>query len=150
MNDIRSQMEVTFSMIKPDATERNISGEINAMIEKAGFKIIAQKRIKFTKCQARKFYYEHKDKPFYNDLCDFISSGPVVIQVITKDNAVEDYRKLMGATDPQKADEGTIRKKYGISIDQNSVHGSDSIESAKREIQFFFSRVEILDECCCL
>ena len=142
-------MELEFSMIKPDATSRNISGEINAMIEAAGFKIIAQKRIKITKNQAKKFYFEHKDKPFYDDLCNFISSGPIVVQVLKKENAIENYRKLMGATNPQQADEGTIRKKYGISIDQNSVHGSDSAKSAQREIQFFFSEIEIIDECCC-
>ena len=131
-------------MIKPDATNRNISGYINSMIESAGFIIIAQKRIKITLEQAKKFYDIHKEKPFYNDLCDFISSGPVIVQVLEKENAIADYRKLMGATNPEQADEGTIRKKYAISIDQNSVHGSDAAETAQREISFFFSDIEII------
>ena len=137
-------IERTFSMIKPDATSRNLSGAINVMIESAGFKIIAQKRIRITLEQAKKFYDIHKEKPFYNDLCNFISSGPVVVQVLEKENAILDYRKLMGATNPEQAEEGTIRKKYAISIDQNSVHGSDAIETANREISFFFSDVEIV------
>ena len=139
-----NNIERTFSMIKPDATSRNLSGAINATIEAAGFHIIAQKRIKITLEQAQKFYDIHKEKPFYNDLCIFISSGPVVVQVLEKKNAIADYRKLMGATNPEQAEEGTIRKKYAISIDQNSVHGSDGIETAKREISFFFSDTEIV------
>ncbi|MBR1944180.1 MAG: nucleoside-diphosphate kinase [Alphaproteobacteria bacterium] len=137
-------IERTFSMIKPDATERNLSGDINSMIEHAGFKIIAQKKIRITLEQAQKFYDVHKEKPFYNDLCNFISSGPVVIQVLEKENAISDYRKLMGATNPEQAEAGTIRKKYAISIDQNSIHGSDGIETAQREISFFFSDIEIV------
>ena len=137
-------VERTFSMIKPDATSRNLSGAINSIIESNGFRIIAQKRIRITLEQAQKFYDVHKDKPFYNDLCNFISSGPVVVQVLEKENAIADYRKIMGATNPEQAEEGTIRKKYAISIDQNSVHGSDGVETAKREISFFFSDVEII------
>lgn len=137
-------IERTFSMIKPDATSRNLSGVINSMIESDGFRIIAQKKIRITLEQAQKFYDIHKEKPFYNDLCQFISSGPVVVQVLEKENAITDYRKLMGATNPEQAEEGTIRKKYAISIDQNSVHGSDGIETANREISFFFSDIEIV------
>ncbi len=137
-------IERTFSIIKPDATNRNLTGEINNMIEKAGFRIIAQKRIKITKEQAQKFYAVHSEKPFYNDLCDFLSSAPVVVQVLEKENAIADYRKLMGATNPANADEGTIRQKYASSIDQNSVHGSDAPETAANEIGFFFSDIEIV------
>ena len=137
-------IEKTFSIIKPDATSRNITGEINSMIENAGFKIVAQKRIKITKEQAMKFYDVHKEKPFYNDLCEFLSSAPIVVQVLEKENAIADYRNLMGATNPVNATEGTIRKKYALSIDQNSVHGSDAPETAAREIKFFFSDTEIV------
>lgn len=136
-------IERTLSMIKPDAIARNLSGEINAIIEKAGFRIVAQKRTMLTQDKAMKFYEVHKDKPFYNDLCKFISSGPVLAQVLQKENAIADYRKLMGATNPLDSNDGTLRKLYGISIDQNSVHGSDSPETAKREISFFFSELEI-------
>ena len=137
-------IERTFSILKPDATERNITGEINSMIETAGFKIVAQKRIKVTKEQAMKFYDVHKEKPFYNDLCEFLSSAPIVVQVLEKENAIADYRELMGATNPVNAKEGTIRKKYALSIDQNSVHGSDAPETAAKEIKFFFSDTEIV------
>ena len=144
MKEYNMTIERTFSMIKPDATSRNLSGAINSMIESAGFKIIAQKKIRITLEQAKKFYDIHKEKPFYNDLCNFISSGTVVVQVLEKENAIADYRKLMGATNPEQAEEGTIRKKYAISIDQNSIHGSDGVETANREISFFFSDVEIV------
>lgn len=136
--------ELTFSMIKPDAVARRITGEINAMIERNGFSIVAQKLIRITHNQAQKFYDIHRGKPFYDDLCNFISSGAVVVQVLKKENAIEDYRKLMGATNPEHAEEGTIRKKYAISIDQNSVHGSDAPETARREISFFFSDIELV------
>ena len=137
-------IEQTFSMIKPDAVSRNLSGAINTMIENAGFIIVGQKMIKITLEQAQKFYDIHKDKPFYNGLCNFISSGPVIVQVLQKENAIADYRKLMGATNPEQAEDGTIRKKYAISIDQNSIHGSDALETAQREINFFFSKTEIV------
>ena len=135
---------LTFSIIKPDAVSRHITGKINSMIENAGFSIVAQKLIRITKEQAQKFYDVHQDKPFYEDLCNYISSGAVVVQVLKKENAVADYRKLMGATNPANAEEGTIRKKYAISIDQNSVHGSDAEDTAEREISFFFSKTELV------
>ena len=137
-------IELTFSMIKPDATARRLSGAINAMIEAAGFEIAAQKLVRITRAQAERFYDMHRERPFYGDLCDFISSGPVVVQVLRKENAVADYRKLMGATNPEQAEKGTIRKLYAVSIDQNSVHGSDARETAEREIKFFFSEVELV------
>ncbi|MBQ7524173.1 MAG: nucleoside-diphosphate kinase [Alphaproteobacteria bacterium] len=137
-------IERTFSIIKPDATRRNLTGEINAMIEAAGFRIVAQKRIKATLEQAKKFYAVHSGKPFYDDLCAFLSSAPIVVQVLEKENAIADYRTLMGATNPANAGEGTIRKKFALSIDQNSVHGSDAPETAAAEIRFFFSETEIV------
>lgn len=137
-------IERTFSIIKPDATRRNLTGEINSMIEAAGFRIVAQKRIHITLSQAQRFYAVHAEKPFYNDLCEFLSSEPVVVQVLEKENAIDDYRKLMGATNPANAEEGTIRNKFALSIDQNSVHGSDASETAANEIKFFFSDVEIV------
>ena len=136
-------MERTLSIFKPDATLRNITGKVNAMIEDAGLKIVAQKRIRLTKEQAEEFYDVHKDKVFFPNLVEFMTSGPVVVQVLEADNAVELYRKIMGATNPAVAEEGTIRKTYALSIDKNTVHGSDSLENAKREIEFFFSHVEI-------
>lgn len=136
-------IERTFSIIKPDATRRNLTGEINNMLETAGFRIVAQKRIRITLEQAKKFYAVHSEKPFYNDLCEFLSSAPVVVQVLEKENAIEDYRKIMGSTNPANAEEGTIRKKFALSIDQNSVHGSDAPETADKEIHFFFSESEI-------
>ena len=136
-------MERTLSIIKPDATLRNITGAVNAMIENAGLRIIAQKRIRLTKEQAEEFYDIHKDKVFFPNLVEFMTSGPVVVQVLEADNAVELYRKIMGATNPAVAEEGTIRKTYALSIDKNTVHGSDSLENAEREIGFFFSHVEI-------
>ena len=138
-------VERTLSLIKPDATERNITGAINKMIEDAGFKIVAQKRIKMTYAQASLFYDVHKDKPFYDEVCTIMSSGAIIAQVLEKENAVVDYRKLMGATIPTNAEEGTIRSKFGISVDRNSVHGSDSAETAKREIAIFFSDLEIIE-----
>ncbi len=138
------QDSLTLSIIKPDAVARHITGKINEMIEGAGFSIVAQKLIRITREQAQRFYDVHKDKPFYDDLCNYISSGAVVVQVLKKENAITDYRKLMGATNPEKAEEGTIRKKYAISIDQNSVHGSDAEDTARREISFFFSETELV------
>jgi len=137
--------EQTLSIIKPDATSRNITGKVNSLIEKSGLKIIGQKRIKLTKERAAKFYEVHKDRPFFQDLVFFMTSGPVIVQVLQGDNAVALYRKIMGATNPQEAEVGTIRKEYALSIEANSVHGSDSIESARKEIAFFFSEAEIFE-----
>ena len=136
-------MERTLSIIKPDATQRNIIGKINSMIESAGLKIIAQKMIKLSAEQAQNFYQEHQGKPFFDNLVQFMSSAPVVVQVLEGEDAIAAYRKIMGATNPAVADEGTIRKTFALSIDKNSVHGSDSTESAAREIGFFFSNIEI-------
>ncbi len=135
----------TFSMIKPDAVKRNITGEINKMIEDNGFIIIAQKLIHISIDQARGFYLCHKDRPFYDELVNYISSYPVIAQVLKKDNAVSDYRQLMGATNPTLAAAGTIRAKFGLNIGNNSVHGSDSNENAVNEIHFFFKDSEIFD-----
>ena len=137
-------IERTLSIIKPDATKRNITGSINMIIEKSGLKIIAQKRIKLNKEQAEKFYSIHKDKSFFNDLIDYMTSEPVIVQVLSGDNAVENYRKVMGATNPENAEEGTIRKLHALNVQENSVHGSDSLENAKKEISFFFKSEEIL------
>lgn len=136
-------MEHTLSIIKPDATTRNITGKINSMIENAGLKIVAQKMICMSKEQAQEFYIQHQDRPFYENLVNFMSSAPVVVQVLEGENAIVNYRKIMGATNPDVAEEGTIRKACALSIDKNSVHGSDSPEAAAREINFFFSQVEI-------
>jgi len=133
-----SNLEQTLSIIKPDAVERNLSEEIKNEFKTNGFTIKNEKKIKIEKSEAEKFYQVHQSKPFYNDLCEYLSSGPIVVMILEKINAVLENRKLMGATDPLKADEGTLRKKYGISIDKNSVHGSDSAENAKIEIDFFF------------
>ena len=133
-----SSMQQTLSIIKPDAVERNLEVEIKKMFIENGFKILKDKKIQIEKTEAEKFYKVHETKPFYNDLCDYLSSGPIIVMVLEKENAVLENRKLMGATNPNDADEGTIRKKYGISIDKNSVHGSDSVENAKIEIDFFF------------
>ena len=130
--------EQTLSIIKPDAVERNLSEEIKEQFKKENFKILKEKKIKLEKNEAEKFYQVHQSKPFYNDLCTYLSSGPIVVMILERENAILENRKLMGATDPKKAEEGTIRKKYGISIDKNSVHGSDSPENAKIEIDFFF------------
>ena len=133
------------SIIKPDATSRNITGQVNSIIEKSGLKIIGQKRIKLTKETAGKFYEVHKERPFFQDLVSFMVSGPVIVQVLQGENAVALYRKVMGATNPQEAEAGTIRKEFALSIEANSVHGSDSIENAKKEISFFFSETEIFE-----
>ena len=133
-----SDVEQTLSIIKPDAVERDLQGKIKEEFVKTGFAIIKEKKIHITKTEAEEFYKVHQTKPFYNDLCEYLSSGPIFVMILEKFNAILDNRQLMGATDPKKADEGTIRKKYGISIDKNSVHGSDSSENAQKEIQFFF------------
>ena len=133
-----SNTEQTLSIIKPDAVERNLDNEIKQMFIKNGFNIFKEKKIQIEKSEAEKFYKVHETKPFYNDLCAYLSSGPIIAMILEKENAVADNRKLMGATNPKDAEEGTIRKKYGISIDKNSVHGSDSVENAKIEIDFFF------------
>ena len=133
-----SSIEQTLSIIKPDAVERNLENEIKEMFKKNGFSILKEKKIQIEKLEAEKFYKVHETKPFYNDLCDYLSSGPIVVMILQKEDAILENRKLMGATNPKDADEGTIRKKYGISIDKNSVHGSDSVENAKIEIDFFF------------
>tara|TARA_B100000900_G_scaffold397786_1_gene398504 strand:- start:62 stop:475 length:414 start_codon:yes stop_codon:yes gene_type:complete len=137
-------MDRTFSIIKPDAVRRNLIGHINQIIEKADLKIIASKKMYLTKQQAEIFYSVHKERPFYNSLVDFMTSGPVQVQVLEGNDAVNNYRKIMGATNPQEADEGTIRKLYAESIEANSVHGSDSDENAKIEIKFFFSDSELV------
>ena len=133
----------TLSIIKPDATKRNLSGWINSKFEKAGLKIIGQKRLQMSNQMAEEFYEVHKDRPFYNDLVKFMVSGPVIVQVLRGENAVNLNRTIMGATNPIEADEGTIRKEFAESIEANSVHGSDSIENANNEISFFFSKIEL-------
>ena len=133
-----SNIEQTLSIIKPDAVERNLDNEIKDMFTNKGFKIVKDKKIQIAKTEAEQFYKVHETKPFYNDLCAYLSSGPIVVMVLEKENSVLGNRELMGATNPKDAEEGTIRKKYGISIDKNSVHGSDSVENAKIEIDFFF------------
>tara|TARA_B100001758_G_C18206299_1_gene502567 strand:+ start:59 stop:469 length:411 start_codon:yes stop_codon:yes gene_type:complete len=133
-----SNLEQTLSIIKPDAVERNLIEEIKNEFKKNNFVILKEKKIKIEKHEAEKFYQVHQSKPFYNDLCSYLSSGPIVVMILERENAISENRKLMGATDPSKAEEGTIRKKYGVSIDKNSVHGSDSQENAKIEIDFFF------------
>ncbi len=133
-----SKIEQTLSIIKPDAVERKLDSEIKEMFKGSGFSIIKEKKIQIEKSEAEKFYKVHETKPFYNDLCEYLSSGPIIVMVLEKENAVLGNRKLMGATNPKDAEEGTIRKKYGISIDKNSVHGSDSIDNARDEINFFF------------
>lgn len=137
-------MERTLSIIKPDATRRNLTGKINTKFEESGLKIIAQKRVHLTKQQARIFYDVHKDRPFFESLVNFMSSAPVVVQVLEGKNAVMRNREMMGATNPSEAQEGTIRKEFAESIEANSVHGSDSLDDAKKEILFFFSEIEIL------
>jgi len=133
-----SNIEQTLSIIKPDAVERNLENEIKEMFKNTGFNIYKEKKIQITKPEAEQFYKVHETKPFYNDLCTYLSSGPIVVMILEHENAVLRNRDLMGATNPKDADEGTIRKKYGISIDKNSVHGSDSVDNAKIEINFFF------------
>jgi nucleoside-diphosphate kinase len=137
-------IENTLSIIKPDATKRNITGSINAKFEEAGLNIIAQKRLQMTKDMAQKFYEIHKDRPFFNDLVNFMISGPVIAQVLRGENAVKFNRKIMGATNPKEAEIGTIRNEFAESIEANSVHGSDSIENAKSEIAFFFAEIELV------
>ena len=133
-----NNLEKTLSIIKPDAVERNLDNEIKEMFKNKGFNIVKDKKIQIAKTEAEQFYKVHETKPFYSDLCTYLSSGPIVVMVLEKENAVLGNRELMGATNPKDAEEGTIRKKYGISIDKNSVHGSDSVENAKIEINFFF------------
>ena len=134
-----SNIEQTLSIIKPDAVERNLDNEIKEMFKSKGFKIVQEKKIQIEKSEAEKFYKVHQTKPFYNDLCGYLSSGPIVVMILEKENAVLANRELMGATNPKDAIDGTIRKKYGLSIDKNSVHGSDSPDNAKIEIDFFFN-----------
>ena len=138
-------MNRTFSIIKPDATKRNITGAINKLIEDNNLIIVAQKRIKLSKEKAEGFYAIHKEKPFFNDLIAYMTSGPVIVQVLQGDNAVENYRRIMGATNPDNAEEGTIRKKHALNIQENSVHGSDTEENAKIEINYFFEDSEIFN-----
>tara|TARA_B100000287_G_C20165281_1_gene595937 strand:+ start:128 stop:538 length:411 start_codon:yes stop_codon:yes gene_type:complete len=133
-----SSIEQTLSIIKPDAVERNLDNEIKEIFKSNGFKIVKEKKIKIEKSEAEQFYKVHETKPFYSDLCAYLSSGPIVVMILEKENSVLANRELMGATNPKDAADGTIRKKYGISIDKNSVHGSDSPENAKIEIEFFF------------
>ena len=133
-----NNLEQTLSIIKPDAVERNLDNEIKEMFKNKGFNIVKDKKIQIAKPEAEQFYKIHETKPFYNDLCAYLSSGPIVVMVLEKENAVLGNRELMGATNPKEAEEGSIRKKYGISIDKNSVHGSDSVKNAKIEIEFFF------------
>ena len=135
-----NNLEQTLSIIKPDAVERNLENEIKLIFEKNKLKIIKSKKVKISKNEAEEFYKVHQTKPFYEDLCSYLSSGPIVVMILEGENAIAKNRQLMGATDPLKADEGTIRKMFGVSIDKNSVHGSDSIENAKKEINFFFNK----------
>ncbi len=136
--------ERTFSIIKPDATRRNLTGKVNAVIEDAGLRIVAQKRIRMSQAQAEKFYEIHKERPFFGELVEFMTSGPVVVQVLEGDNAVAKYREIMGATNPANAAEGTIRKQFAQSMGENSAHGSDSVENARIEIAQFFAGNEIV------
>ena len=137
-------LEQTFSIIKPDATRRNLTGKINAKFEENGLRIVAQKRIRLSRLQASEFYGVHKERPFFNELIEFMVSEPVVVQVLEGENAVAKNREVMGATNPEEASEGTIRKEFAVSIGENSVHGSDSLENAEKEIRFFFSDMEIV------
>ncbi len=137
-------MERTFAIIKPDAVERNMTGKVLAKIEAAGFKIAGMKKIQLSKAQAEGFYYVHKERPFFNDLCAFMSRSPVVVMVLERENAVAKWREVMGATNPANAEAGTIRKDFGLSIEENSAHGSDSAESAAFEISYFFSQLELV------
>ena len=138
-------IEQTLSIIKPDATKRNLTGKINSKLEDSGLKIIAQKRILLSKTQAEDFYKVHQERPFYNDLVKFMISGPVVVQVLEGENAVSKNREIMGATNPDEAEDGTIRKEFAVSLEANSVHGSDSLDNAKIEISFFFSQIELVN-----
>ena len=138
-------MELSLSIIKPDAVKRNLIGEINSLIEKNNIKIVAQKMIHLSFIDAQGFYYVHKERAFFNDLCEYMTSGPIVVQVLQGKSVINKYRKLMGTTNPANADDGTIRKAYGLSVEENSVHGSDSKDNAKIEINYFFSSREIFD-----
>lgn len=137
-------MERTFAIIKPDAVERNLTGTLLEKIEGAGFKIVGMKKLHLTKAQAQGFYYVHKERPFFNNLCTFMSRSPVVVLALEKENGIVDWRELMGATNPANAEDGTIRKEFGVSIEENTVHGSDSPESASFEIPYFFSQLELI------
>ena len=137
-------MDQTFSIIKPDATKRNLTGSINSVIESSGLRIVAQKRIKLSNEQAQKFYDIHNDKPFFRDLVEYMTSEPVVVQVLQGENAVKKYREVMGATNPDNAEDGTIRKLFALNVQENSVHGSDSDANALKEIEFFFNENEIV------
>ena len=137
-------MDQTFSIIKPDATKRNITGSINKVIEDSGLRIIAQKRIRLSNDQAKNFYSIHKERPFFNDLIEYMTSEPVVVQILSGENCVARYRAIMGATNPENAEEGTIRKLFALNVQENSVHGSDSEDNAKNEINFFFKAEEIV------
>ena len=138
-------MELTLSIIKPDAVKRGLTGEINTLIEKNKMRIVAQKMLQLSLVDAKGFYFVHKERAFFNDLCEYMTSGPIVVQVLMGKNVVSNYRNLMGATNPTNADDGTIRKKYGLSVEENSVHGSDSKENSEKEINFFFSKREIFN-----
>jgi nucleoside-diphosphate kinase len=142
--ETRMAVERTFSILKPDATQRNLTGAINAVIEEAGLRIVAQKRVRMTRQEAETFYAVHKERPFFGELVEFMTSGPVVVQVLEGDNAVAKYREIMGATNPAQAAEGTIRKQFAKSVGENSVHGSDSVDNARIEIAQFFSGNEIV------
>jgi nucleoside-diphosphate kinase len=139
-------MELSLSIIKPDAVKRNLIGEINSLIEKNNIKIVAQRMMHLSLTDAQGFYYVHKERAFFNDLCNYMTSGPIVVQVLQGKSVINKYRKLMGATNPANADDGTIRKAYGLTVEENSVHGSDSKENAKIEINYFFSSREIFDK----
>ena len=138
-------MEQTLSIIKPDAVKRGLTGEINSLIEKNKMRIVAQKMLHLSLVDAKGFYFVHKERAFFNDLCEYMTSGPIVVQVLMGKNVIRNYRNLMGATNPTNADNGTIRKKYGLSVEENSVHGSDSKENSEIEINFFFSKREIFN-----
>ena len=137
-------MERTFAIIKPDAVERNLTGKVLSRIEAAGFKVVGMKKLFLSKTEAEGFYYVHKERPFFNDLCTFMSRSPVVVLVLERDNAILAWRELMGATNPANAEAGTIRKEFGVGIEENTVHGSDSPESAAFEIPYFFSQLELV------
>jgi nucleoside-diphosphate kinase len=139
-------MELTLSIIKPDAVKRGLTGEINTLIEKNKMRIVAQKMLHLSLVDAKGFYFVHKERAFFNDLCEYMTSGPIVVQVLMGKNVIRNYRNLMGATNPTNADDGTIRKKYGLSVEENSVHGSDSKENSEIEINFFFSKREIFND----
>ena len=139
-------MELTLSIIKPDAVKRGLVGEINTLIEKNKMRIVAQKMLHLSLTDAKGFYFVHKERAFFNDLCEYMTSGPIVVQVLMGKNVINNYRKLMGTTNPTNADDGTIRKKYGLSVEENSVHGSDSKENSEIEINYFFSKREIFNQ----